>query len=230
MPFINLNSQSTGGIGSYASISPYDSETSGFYMGRAVMGQNSYWGRYSVAGYPISFDRDMSVSEYGILVANFDAGFDGAHMRAWIYEADATGMPRTLTWDPGVKTGINTTAGFFGKSATAATLEAGKKYWVISQMVLAPGGVVAINDEDQGSTFYASITGTQLDPIASIAWPTSSSIAEGSGSASGLYIDELQSGGWTPGDPAPATLTGDLNDGFYKTSYVTAVYIKAVGA
>jgi hypothetical protein len=230
MPFINLNSQSTGGIGSYASISPYDSTTSGFYMGRAVLGQNSYWGRYSIAAYPISFDRDMSVSDYGILVNNFDAGFDGAHMRAWIYEADATGMPRTRTWDPGVLTGINTTAGFFSKSATAATLKAGKRYWVASQLVLAPGGNVAINDEDVGSTFYAAVAGTQLDPVASIAWPDGAAIGQSSGFASGLYIDELQSGGWAPGSAAPATLTGDLNDGFYLTSYVTATWIKAVEA
>jgi hypothetical protein len=230
MPFINLSTQGSGGLGSYASISPYDSTTSGYYMGRSVVGQNSYWGRYSISAYPISFDRDMSVSEYGILVNNFAGTFPGAHMRAWIYESDSTGMPRTLTWDPGVLQGINTNAGFFNKSATAATLKAGKRYWVASQLVLAPGGTVAINDEDFGSSNYAAISGTQLDPIASIPWPDGAAVAFSTGSASGLYIDELQSPGWTPGTAAPATLTGSLNSGFFLSSYVTALWIKAVGA
>ena len=230
MPFINLSSQSSGGLGTYASISPFNSAASGFYMGRSVIAENSYWGRYSVSAYPISFDRDMSVSDYGILINNFDGTFPGGQMRAWIYEADSTGMPRTRTWDPGVLTGINTTAGFFSKNATAATLKAGKRYWVISQLVLAPAGTVNIALEDFGTTKYAAITGTQLDPMASIPWPDGAAVALSTGSASGLYIDELQSGGWTPGTAAPATLTGSLNSGFSLSSYVTAVWIKAVGA
>ena len=230
MPFINLSAQSSGGLGSYAAISPYDSTTSGYYMGRSDRGYNSYWGRYSIAAYPITFDRDMSVSKYGILVNNFDAAFPGAQMRAWIYESDSTGMPRTRTWDPGVLTGINTTAGFFSKSASPATLKAGKKYWVASQLVLAPGGTVAINDEDFGTSNYASITGTELDPVVSIPWLDEAAVGFGTGTAAGLYIDELQAPGWSPGSPAPATLTGDLNDGFSLTSYVTAVWIKAIGA
>lgn len=229
MPFI----YTTGGglAASNTAISPFDSTTSGYYTGRGIQGTNSYWGRFSVGGSPISFDRDMSVDNYGILIFNFDdSTYPGAQARVWIYESDALGLPRTLTWDPGVLTGIGSAAGFYNKSDDAVVLEARKKYWVISQLVLEDPldpGQVDINAEDFGNSNYCSLRGTELDPVASYAWPDPASIAFSNGYMSGLYIDELQSPGWTPGDPAPATLTGDMNDGFYVSSYITTVFLRA---
>ena len=201
-----------------------------FQTGRFGAGLNGYWGRYSIGAFPISFDKNVDVSEYHMYITSVDESFDGGAMRVWIYEADTAGMPRTLAWDPGIVPDLGLTGpGSYGKSATAALLYANRTYWVASQLVLQDEeGDVLINAEDNtGTTNYRSPLGLGLDPAHSIGYGSVNDVAFNEGKpVVGLYIDELQSGGWTPGTPAAATLTGSLGSGFYPSSTQTTIWLK----
>jgi hypothetical protein len=197
--------------------------------GRYGLRENYYWGRYSVAGYPINFNKDVVASDWFLYFKAFDGSFPLGACRVWVYEADQDGLPRTLAWDAGFLYNIgNSGPGTYGITTDPVTLQANKTYWVISQLVLQDGmGEVAINDEDtSGLNTYWSMDGSGFDPVHSMGWPSTGDLNFNAGyNPVGLYIDELQSPGWSPETSAPATLTGAYNDGFYPTAYVATVWL-----
>lgn len=207
---------------------------SAIYTGRFGISNSDYWGRFTIGGFPISFDSNITVDTALMFFPNFDMAFPGGAARIWVYEADANGMPRTRKIDAGVINDIGLTGpGTYGVGFSPVVLEKNKTYWVISQNVLYDGnGDVDITLEDFGNNNLRRVgEGTGWDPTHSGYWVDGGALAFSGGvNPVGLYIDELQSPGWTPATPAPATLTGDFEAGFYTTGTVGAVWLEGTPA